>query len=71
LNRDEKINDERVVRKESGGNTKLYTLEATGLMKEESEVNEENTKVGMLNYSVADHSERPLNLIFTSVVDHC
>ena len=53
--------------KESGGNTRLYTYLMTGLMKRESEVNEENTKVGDPNYSTDDHSKRPANkLISTS-----
>lgn len=52
---------------ESGGNTRLYTYWVTGLVERESEVNEENTKVGDPNYSTDDHSKRPANkLISTS-----
>lgn len=53
--------------KESGGNTRLYTLRMTRIVKRESEVIEENTKVGDPNYSSVDHSKRPANkLISTS-----
>ena len=47
---------------ESGGNTNLYTLVVTWLLRRESEVNEENTKVGNPNYSSIDHSKRPIYL---------
>ena len=44
--------------KESGGNTRLYTFWLTGLVMRESELNEENTKVGDPNYPTDDHSKR-------------
>ena len=44
--------------KESGGSTRLYTFEVTRLMRRESEVNEENTKVGDQVGSFVDHSKR-------------
>ena len=47
--------------KESGGNTRLYTFEVTGMVSRESEVIEENTKVGDPDVSSVDHSKRPAN----------
>ena len=53
--------------KESGGNTRLYTCWVTRMVSKESEVNEENTKVGDPICSIADHSKRPASpLIYTS-----
>ena len=44
---------------EGGGNTRLYTFEVTRMVSRESEVNEENTKVGDPDGSSVDHSKRP------------
>ena len=51
------MNDD--VLKEGGGNDRLYTLEMTGLIESESEVNEGNTEVGNPNYPSDDQPKRP------------
>ena len=55
--------------KESGGNTRLYTLWMTRMVRRESKVNEENTKVGDPNYSFVDHSQRPANILISTSGD--
>ena len=56
----------KIMKKESGGNTRLYTYSVTGLVERESEVNEENTKVGDPKYSTDDHSKRPAHILIST-----